>query len=404
MKLAGKRIILGVTGSIAAYKAVYLLRLLIKEGAEVQVIMTPAAKEFVGPVTFSALSGSSVLSDFFASEGGDWNSHVDMGVSADLMLVAPLTATTLAKMAHGLADNLLVTTYLSARCPVVVAPAMDMDMYRHPSTQGNLEILKGYGNRIIEPGVGELASGLEGRGRMEEPEEIVRFIKEMDTEPSKKKLLTKQVLVTAGPTHEHIDPVRFIGNHSSGKMGKAIAEAFAAEGAAVSLIMGPVPLEINGEGIEVTRVTSAQEMFEACSALIGQMDVAVFNAAVSDYTPAEAMDKKLKRGEGEWTLRLKPTRDIAAEMGRLKTPGQLLVGFALETDREEENAHSKLKRKNLDLVVLNSMRDEGAGFGTDTNRVTMIDRSGNAEKFTLKPKDQVASDLVRRVIKMMDDA
>jgi len=401
---------LGVTGSIAAYKAAYLLRLLIKEGAEVQVIMTPAAKEFVGPVTFSALSGSSVLSDFFASEGGDWNSHVDMGVSADLMLVAPLTATTLSKMAHGHADNLLVTTYLSARCPVVVAPAMDMDMYRHPSTQGNLEILKKYGNLVIEPGEGELASGLEGRGRMEEPGEIVRLIKKMDTEkevdtePSKKKLLNKRVLVTAGPTHENIDPVRFIGNHSSGKMGKAIAEAFAAEGAAVSLIMGPVPLEIEGEGIEVIRITSAQEMFEACSALIGQMDVAVFNAAVSDYTPAEALDKKLKRGEGEWTLRLKPTRDIAAALGSHKAPGQLMVGFALETDRGEDNALSKLKKKNLDLVVLNSMQDEGAGFGTDTNRVTMIDRSGNTEKYTLKPKDQVASDLVRRVIKMMDDA
>jgi len=395
---------LGITGSIAAYKAAYLLRLLIKEGAEVQVIMTPAAKEFVGPVTFSALSGSSVLSDFFASEGGDWNSHVDMGVSADLMLVAPLTATTLAKMAHGLADNLLVTTYLSARCPVVVAPAMDMDMYKHPSTQGNLDILREYGNRVIEPGVGELASGLEGRGRMEEPEEIVRMIKELDTEPSKKKLLNKRVLVTAGPTHENIDPVRFIGNHSSGKMGKAIAEAFAAEGAAVSMILGPVPLEIQGEGIEVTRVTSAHEMFEACMALIKQMDVAVFNAAVSDYTPAEALNKKLKRGAGEWNLSLKPTRDIAAAVGRLKAPGQLLVGFALETDREEENALSKLKKKNLDLMVLNSMRDEGAGFGTDTNRVTMIDRSGNAEKYTLKPKDQVASDLVKRVIKMMDDA
>jgi len=404
MKLAGKRIILGVTGSIAAYKAVYLLRLLIKEGAEVQVIMTPSAKEFVGPVTFSALSGISVLSDFFASEGGDWNSHVDMGVSADLMLVAPLTATTLGKMAHGVADNLLITTYLSARCPVVVAPAMDMDMYRHPSTQGNLDILKGYGNLVIEPGSGELASGLEGRGRMEEPEEIVSFIRQMASEPSKKKLLNKRVLVTAGPTHENIDPVRFIGNHSSGKMGKAIAEAFAAEGASVSLVIGPVSLETSMAGIEVTRVTSANEMFEACSALMEQMDVAVFNAAVSDYTPAEPSDQKVKRGEGEWNIRLEPTRDIAAEMGRRKSRGQVLVGFALETDKEEEHAFSKLKKKNLDLVVLNSMQDAGAGFGTDTNRVTMIDRSGNLEKFELKPKNQVASDLVRRVIKMIDDA
>jgi phosphopantothenoylcysteine decarboxylase/phosphopantothenate--cysteine ligase len=404
MKLAGKCIILGVTGSIAAYKAVYLLRLLIKEGADVQVIMTPAARKFVGTVTFSALSGKTVLSDFFASEGGDWNSHVDMGVSADLMLVAPVTATTLGKMANGVADNLLVTTYLSARCPVIVAPAMDLDMYRHPSTQRNLDILKGYGNLVIEPGSGELASGLEGRGRMEEPEEILRFIKQIGSEPSKKKLLNKQVLVTAGPTHENIDPVRFIGNHSSGKMGFAIAEAFAAEGATVSLITGPVSLEARAAGIEVTRVTSADEMFKACSGLMEHMDVAVFNAAVSDYTPVETSGKKVKRGEGEWTIRMKPTRDIAAEMGKRKSEGQVLVGFALETDNELEHARSKLKKKNLDLVVLNSMQDEGAGFGTDTNRVTMIDRSGNVEKFELKPKNQVASDLVRRVIKMIDDA
>lgn len=404
MELAGKRIILGITGSIAAYKAVYLLRLLIKEGAKVQVIMTPAAKEFVGPLTFSALSGNPVLSDFFASEGGEWNSHVDMGVSADLMLVAPITATTLGKMAHGVADNLLLTTYLSARCPVVVAPAMDMDMYHHPSTQRNLDILKGYGNLVIEPGSGELASGLEGRGRMEEPEEILNFIKQLGSEPVKKKLLNKQVLVTAGPTHENIDPVRFIGNHSSGKMGIAIAEAFAAEGASVSLVIGPVSLESQMSGIKVTRVTTADEMFEACSALMEKMDVAVFNAAVSDYTPIEALGKKVKRGEGEWILRLEPTRDIAAEMGRRKTEGQVLVGFALETDREEEHALSKLKKKNLDLIVLNSMRDEGAGFGTDTNKVTMIDRSGNLDKFELKPKNQVAYDLVQRVIKMIDHA
>jgi phosphopantothenoylcysteine decarboxylase/phosphopantothenate--cysteine ligase len=404
MELAGKRIILGVTGSIAAYKAVYLLRLLMKEGAEVQVIMTPAAKEFVGPLTFSALSGKSVLSDFFSPEGGDWNSHVDLGVSADLMLVAPLTATTLGKMAHGIADNLLITTYLSARCPVVVAPAMDMDMYRHPSTQGNLEVLKGFGNLVIEPGTGELASGLEGRGRMEEPEVILGFIRQLALEPSKKKLLNKRVLVTAGPTQENIDPVRFIGNYSSGKMGFAIAEAFAAEGAQVSLITGPVSLKTHASGIELTRVSSAEEMFEACSAVIRQMDVAVFNAAVSDFTPAEPSGKKVKRGEGEWTLRLKPTRDIAATLGTLKTKGQVMVGFALETDHEVENALAKLKKKNLDLIVLNSMQDPGAGFGTDTNRVTMIDRSGNAEKFELKPKHQVASDLVQRVIKMMDDA
>ena len=404
MELAGKRIILGVTGSIAAYKAVYLLRLLMKEGADVQVIMTPAAREFVGPVTFSALSGKTVLSDFFSSEGGDWNSHVEMGVAADLMLVAPVTATTLGKMANGVADNLLVTTYLSARCPVVVAPAMDMDMYRHPSTQRNLDILKGYGNIVIEPGKGELASGLEGPGRMEEPEEILKFIRQIESEPSKKKLLNKQVLVTAGPTHENIDPVRFIGNHSSGKMGFAIAEAFAAEGAKVYLVTGPVSQKTHAEGVKVIRVTSAGEMFERCSEVMEQMDIAVFNAAVSDFTPVSTSENKVKRGEDEWTIRLKPTKDIAAEMGRRKSDRQLLVGFALETDNELENARLKMKKKNLDLVVLNSLQDLGAGFGTDTNRVTMIDRLGNSDHYELKPKAQVAADLVQRVIKMVEDA
>jgi len=404
MDLTGKRIILGVTGSIAAYKAVYLLRLLIKEGAKVQVIMTPAAREFVGPVTFSALSGNTVLSDFFSTEGGDWNSHVEMGVSADLMLVAPITATTLSKMANGVADNLLVTTYLSARCPVVVAPAMDMDMYQHPSTQQNLEILKSYGNHVIEPAKGELASGLEGPGRMEEPEVILRKIRQITSKPSKKKLLNKQVLVTAGPTHENIDPVRFIGNHSSGKMGFAIAEAFAAQGAKVHLVTGPVELETRSAGVEVIRVTSAAEMFERCSELMNQMDVAVFNAAVSDYTPVSASGKKVKRGTGEWTLELKPTKDIAAEMGRRKSEGQVLVGFALETDNEMEHARLKLEKKNLDLIVLNSMRDKGAGFGTDTNRVTMIDRMGNIDKYELKPKEQVAADLVQRVLKILENA
>jgi len=404
MDLAGKRIILGVTGSIAAYKAVYLLRLLIKEGAQVQVIMTPAAQEFVGPVTFAALSGNTVLSDFFSTEGGDWNSHVDMGVSADLMLIAPITATTLGKMANGVADNLLVTTYLSARCPVVVAPAMDMDMYQHPSTQRNLEILKGYGNLVIEPAKGELASGLEGPGRMEEPEVILSKIRQIKSKPSKKKLLNKQVLITAGPTHENIDPVRFIGNHSSGKMGFAIAEAFADQGAKVHLVTGPVELETRSAGVEVIRVTSAAEMFERCSELMKGMDIAVFNAAVSDYTPVSASGKKVKRGTGEWTIQLKPTKDIAAEMGRRKSAGQVLVGFALETDNEMKHARLKLEKKNLDLVVLNSMRDKGAGFGTDTNRVTMIDRMGNIDKYELKPKEQVAADLVQRVLKILENA
>jgi len=404
MDLAGKRIILGVTGSIAAYKAVYLLRLLTKEGADVQVILTPAAREFVGPVTFSALSGHPVLSDFFSSEGGDWNSHVELGLSADLLLVAPVTATTLGKMAHGVADNLLITTFLSARCPVLVAPAMDMDMYMHPSTQRNLDLLREFGVLVIEPGKGELASGLEGPGRMEEPEAILALIRQMNTVPSKKKLLNKRVLVTAGPTHENIDPVRFIGNRSSGKMGFAIAEAFAAEGANVHLVTGPVSLEARSSGIEVSRVTSAAEMYALCEQVIDQVDIAVFNAAVSDFTPVRTSGEKLKRGTGEWTLQLKPTRDIAADMGRRKQAGQIMVGFALETDHELEHARQKLEKKNMDLVVLNSMRDSGAGFETDTNRVTMVDRLGNVDRYELKPKAQVASDLVQRVIKMVEDA
>ena len=404
MNLAGKRIILGVTGSIAAYKAVYLLRLLIKEGAQVQVIMTPTAKEFVGPVTFSALSGNTVLSDFFSSAGGDWNSHVDMGVSADLMLIAPLTATTLGKMAGGIADNLLVTTYLSARCPVVVAPAMDVDMYNHPSTQKNLEVIKGFGNHVIDPGSGELASGLEGRGRMEEPEAILQFIKNMGSGAAKKKLLNKQVLVTAGPTQESIDPVRYIGNHSSGKMGYAIAEAFAGQGATVKLVSGPVSVQTGDPRVEVISVTSAREMYEVCRELAHQSDIAVFNAAVSDFTPVKPSTMKVKRGNEEWILKLKPTRDIAGELGNAKKEGQFFVGFALETDHGMEHAREKLEKKNLDLIVLNSLEEEGAGFGSDTNRVTMIDRTGNADEFKLKPKHQVATDLVKRVIKMIDNA
>jgi phosphopantothenoylcysteine decarboxylase/phosphopantothenate--cysteine ligase len=404
MELTGKRIILGVTGSIAAYKAVYLLRLLIREGAHVQVIMTPAAREFVGPITFSSLSGNPVLTDFFSPEAGDWNSHVEMGISADLMLVAPVTATTLGKMAGGIADNLLVTTYLSARCPVIVAPAMDMDMYRHPSTQGNLEKLKGYGVKVIEPGTGELASGLEGEGRMEEPEEIIRFISQLPAEPSKKKLLSKRVLVTAGPTHESIDPVRFIGNHSSGRMGYAIADAFAEAGAVVTLVSGPVNLERPPGVTELVRVTSADEMYRACSEVIRNMDVAIFNAAVADFTPVEVAEKKVKRGADGWSISLKPTMDIAGELGAVKHKGQVFVGFALETDNGMEHARRKLERKNLDLIVLNSLEEEGAGFMTETNRVTMIDRSGKTEEYELKPKKQVAVDLVDRVLKMIEDA
>lgn len=403
MNLSGKQIILGVTGSIAAYKAVYLLRVLVKEGASVQVIMTPAAREFVGPATFAALSGKPVLSDFFSSEGGDWNSHVEMGTRADLMLVAPVTATTLGKMVTGIADNLLVTTYLSARCPVVVAPAMDLDMYQHASTQQNLEVLRERGVRIIEPAEGELASGLEGRGRMEEPEHILAYLKAMD-DPVKKKLLNKRVLVTAGPTHENIDPVRFIGNHSSGKMGFAIASAFAGLGADVDLVSGPVHPSLTCPGVNLTRVTTAAEMLDACRELVTRCDIAVFNAAVSDYTPASVPDRKMKRELGQWNLVLEPTRDIAGELGRAKKDKQFFVGFALETNDGVENAKKKLIHKNLDLIVLNRAGEEGAGFGTDTNRVTLIDREGTMTEYELKPKDQVAADLVQQVINMTDDA
>lgn len=403
MNLAGKQVILGVTGSIAAYKAVYLLRLLSKAGAHVRVIMTPAAKEFVGQLTFSALSGNTVLSDFFNEEGGDWNSHVDMGVSADLMLIAPLTATTLGKMASGIADNLLITTYLSARCPVIVAPAMDMDMYNHPSTRRNLDIIQNFGNYVIDPGTGELASGLEGRGRMEEPEAIMEYIRKFD-DPVKKKLLNKRVLITAGPTQESIDPVRYIGNHSSGKMGFAIAKAFAGMGAEVTMISGPVAISLDYPGIKVRHVTSAAQMYAETAALIDHTDIAVFAAAVADFTPVKALDSKKKKGTGEWSLELKPTADIAAAMGKLKKKDQFFVGFALESDKGLEHAKQKLKAKNLDLILLNYTGEEGAGFGTDTNRVTMIDSKLEPEELELKPKNQVAANLVERVVKMIQDA
>jgi len=403
MNLAGKQVILGVTGSIAAYKAVYLLRLLIKEGALVRVIMTPTAKEFVGPVTFSALSGNTVLSEFFSEEGGDWNSHVDMGVSADLMLIAPVTATTLGKMANGIADNLLLTTYLSARCPVVLAPAMDMDMFKHPSTQKNLDTLRSFGNLVIDPGSGELASGLEGRGRMEEPETILEFIGKIG-EPVKKKLLKSRVLITAGPTQESIDPVRYIGNYSSGKMGKAIAETFANMGAEVCLIAGPVSLSLEIPGVEVVPVTTAKEMLDETASRIEKMDIAIFSAAVADFTPRKTLPGKMKRGDEEWSIRLKPTTDIASEMGKRKKKDQLFIGFALESDHGLENAKRKLAVKNFDLILLNHAGEKGAGFGTDTNRVTMINSSLEIEEFELKSKNQVAADLAQRVVKMIQDA
>lgn len=397
--LKGKHIIVGVTGSIAAYKSAVLVRLLVKEGAEVKVVMTELAKQFITPLTLATLSKHPVMVEFYNPENGDWHSHVDMGLWADLYIVAPATANTIGKMAQGIADNLLLTTYLSAKCPVMVAPAMDLDMYRHPAMQHNLEILRGFGNRIVEPASGELASGLIGKGRMAEPEEIVKMVSRFFAE--EQKLAGKKVLLTAGPTYEKIDPVRFIGNYSTGKMGFALAEEFARRGAEVVLVAGPVHLTTAEAGIRRVNVETAAEMYEAVMCEAGNCDVVVSCAAVADFTPAERADEKIKRGAEGMTLRLEPTRDIAAELGRRKREGQLLVGFALETGEEEINAVGKLHRKNLDLVVLNSLRDKQACFGYDTNRVTMIDRNEQRYYYELKPKREVARDIVDRVIALM---
>lgn len=395
MRLEGKHIVLGVTGSIAAYKAAYLLRGLVKEGAEVQVVMTPAAKEFITPVTMSALSDKPVASEFFAANDGTWHSHVDMGQWADLMLFAPVTAATLGKMANGIADNLLVTTYLSAKCPVYIAPAMDLDMFCHPSTVKNLEILRSYGNIILEPGEGELASGLHGKGRMQEPEQIVEEV--VAFFHSKKKLLNKRVLVTAGPTYERIDPVRFIGNYSSGKMGFAIALELANQGAEVILVAGPVSLKIDHANISRIDVESAMQMHEACFHYFPNMDAAIMCAAVADYRPKETAERKLKRTEADLNIELEANPDIAASLGKLKTEKQVLVGFALETNDERQNAEAKIQKKNLDFIVLNSLQDKGAGFGVDTNKITIISKDNNAQEFELKQKTEVAADVVRKL-------
>ena len=396
MRLEGKNIILGITGSIAAYKAAILLRLLVKEGAQVQVVITPAGKEFITPVTLSALSGKPVVSEFFGANDGTWNSHVDLGLWADAMIIAPATASTLGKMTNGIADNMLVTTYLSAKCPVFIAPAMDLDMFAHPSTQKNISTLKTFGNIIIEPGEGILASGLEGKGRMEEPEKIVETV--ADFFNRKKKLLNKTFLVTAGPTYEKIDPVRFIGNYSSGKMGYAIANALADEGARVILVSGPVNISTKKENIKVILVESAEEMYAQSLANFSSCDGAVMCAAVADFTPASSEMQKIKRENKNWSIELKPTKDIAAELGKLKTDNQILVGFALETNDEIKNAQQKLKKKNLDFIVLNSLNEQGAGFRTDTNKVTIIDRYNNTQLFELKRKKEVALDIVEKIV------
>ena len=391
--LSGKHIVLGVTGSIAAYKAAYLVRLLIKKGAEVQVVMTPAAKEFITPLTLSTLTRKPVVSEFFDRRDGSWNSHVDLGQWADAMLIAPCTAATLGKMASGVADNMLATTYFSMKAPVFVAPAMDLDMYRHPVTQRNIETLQSIGNIFIEPAEGELASQLTGKGRMQEPDVIVSALE--DYFRSQSELSKKKILITAGPTYEPIDPVRFIGNWSTGKMGFALAEECAARGARVTLIAGPVNIKTVNPNIERIDIQSAQQMYEEAMKHFPTSDAAILCAAVADFTPVETSDTKIKR-KGEITLRLKPNPDIAASLGAIKRPDQKMVGFALETDHEFSNAQDKLERKNLDFIVLNSLRDEGAGFGYDTNKVTLIDRKESRE-LPLQSKKDVAKAIISKL-------
>ena len=395
--MKGKHIILGICGGIAAYKSVYLLRLLVKAGADVQVVITPAGKEFITPVTLSSLSGHPVISEFFTANTGSWNSHVDLGLWADAMVIAPATASTIGKMANGIADNMLVTTYLSAKCPVFIAPAMDLDMMAHPSTSRNLELLRSYGNHIIEPGVGELASHLVGKGRMEEPENIVKAMEAYFA--SKCDLSGRRVLITAGPTYERIDPVRFIGNYSSGKMGFAIAEECARRGAEVTLVSGPVSLKCSNPHIKRIDVESARQMLSASGEAFAGSDVAIMCAAVADYYVKNQADSKIKRENNEIPqIKLQRNPDIAATLGANKRPGQVLVGFALETDNEAVNAKLKIGKKNLDFIVLNSLRDKDACFGTDTNKVTIISRDGSEKPFGLKPKADVAKDVVDEVV------
>jgi len=397
--LKGKNIILGITGSIAAYKAAVLTRLLIKEGANVKIILSPTAKEFITPVTLATLSKNTVLCDFFYHDDGKWNNHVELGIWADLMIIAPATANTIAKMTYGICDNLLLTSYLSARCQVIIAPAMDSDMFQHSATKNNIEILKSRGVKFIEPASGELASGLTGKGRMEEPEIIVKNITAFFK--SKKKLENKKILITAGPTVEAIDAVRYISNYSSGKMGIALAEEIASMGAIVKLITGNIGFQIKNPNISEIKINTAQEMFEAAIKEFPEYDCAILAAAVSDFTPAINVKNKIKKGEGNILLELKPTKDIAAELGKLKKDKQLLIGFALETDNEIENAKIKLQKKNFDFIVLNSLKDKGAGFKHDTNKITIIDKYNKITKFELKSKSEVAKDIVDKILQIL---
>ena len=394
--LKGKKIVLGITGSIAAYKACYIIRGLVKAGAEVQVVITPAGKEFITPITLSTLTQKPVVSEFFSQRDGTWNSHVKLGLWADAMLIAPCTVSTLGKMANGVADNMLVTTYLSMKAPVFIAPAMDLDMYQHPTTQANMDRLRSYGNLIIEPQSGFLASGLEGKGRMEEPENIVAYL---DNFFEEKDLQGKRIMITAGPTYEKIDPVRFIGNYSSGKMGFALAEECARRGAEVTLIAGPVSMMCS-PNIRRIDVESCEEMYQVATTHYPNMDAAILCAAVADFRPENIATEKIKREKDDLVIRLKPTHDIAAQLGKMKQPGQLLVGFALETNDEEANAQKKLQKKNLDFIVLNSLQRKGTCFQSDDNQITILSANGQTA-FDKKSKTEVAKDIVDELSKRL---
>ncbi|MCB0396952.1 MAG: bifunctional phosphopantothenoylcysteine decarboxylase/phosphopantothenate--cysteine ligase CoaBC [Flavobacteriales bacterium] len=403
MSLNNKHILLAVTGSIAAYKTAFLIRLLKKEGATVQVLMSESARDFISPLTLATLSGNPVISEFSDQENGTWNNHVKMGMEADLYLIAPATANTIARMASGICDHIMLAAYLSARCPVVVAPAMDLDMYRHPSTRANLETLIAHGVHVIDAESGELASGLFGEGRMAEPENMMGYLKRFLKSESGLDLTGRTILISAGPTREPIDPVRFISNHSSGKMGYALAEVAAGAGAKVILVSGPTHMQVVHPAIRLVAVESAQEMFQACKKHFPKVDIALMAAAVADYAPQTRSEGKIKKAGAEMTLKLVENPDIAAHLGGMKKKNQVVIGFALETDNELSNARKKLEKKNLDMVVLNSLNDENAGFGTDTNKVTIIGRNNKTKSFGLKPKTEVASDILQHIIKPVYD-
>jgi phosphopantothenoylcysteine decarboxylase/phosphopantothenate--cysteine ligase len=400
--LKGKKILVGVTGGIAAYKTATLVRLLIKNGAEVRVVMSPSAKEFITPLTLATLSKNPVISEFFAKDTGRWNSHVDIGLWSDMFVIAPCSANTIAKMANGICDNLLLTTYLSAKCPVAVAPTMDLDMFLHPATQKNIQTLESFGNLIINPSSGELASGLVGKGRMAEPEEITERIIQF-FQKKKSRLEGKNLLITAGPTIEKIDPVRFISNFSTGKMGYALAQEAAQRGMSVTLVSGKVDIKINHPNIKVLNVCSADQMYETCKEHYKSCDVAIFSAAVADYKVKNESSKKIKRSSDNYSIELTPNKDIALEMGKMKTTKQLNIGFALETNNEEENAIKKLNKKNLDWVVLNSLNDKNAGFGFDTNTITIFKKVGDAVAFPNKAKTELAVDIFDELEKELSE-